>query len=173
MTTPDRLMTTTTPSNDPYVLSLQRWAAEYAWIDRGIREEPWNAKYWASMRDDIDCRKSPVSVCSLFRPKGRHLQIRPRQTPRRKLRRTSNTHTNHNYVYFAISRFMQKKFGVYPSYPQVWDATKNKDQNLLAEDKEPGAPSRVDLALELDDSVVVGNPAGAAIVGGKPCAMNL
>jgi hypothetical protein len=29
------------------------------------------------------------------------------------------TNTNNNYVYFAISRFMQKRFGVYPPYPRI------------------------------------------------------
>ncbi|KAI4673165.1 uncharacterized protein J4E78_001672 [Alternaria triticimaculans] len=59
--------------------------------------------------------------------------------------------TNDNYVYFAIARYMQKKFGVYPAYPRIWSPEKTKAENQAIENGEPGAPSRYNMAFELED----------------------
>ena len=48
---------------------------------------------------------------------------------------------NDNYVYFAISRFMQKKFGTYPPYPRAWRADKTPKENFDKEKREPGYAS--------------------------------
>ncbi|KAL9114674.1 MAG: hypothetical protein Q9227_001352 [Pyrenula ochraceoflavens] len=58
--------------------------------------------------------------------------------------------TNDNYVYFAMSKWMEKKLGTYPQYPRVWDGSKSRKDNEANEDKEPGAPSSIQ-SWELED----------------------
>lgn len=56
----------------------------------------------------------------------------------------ANRHTqaaarnNENYVYFAISKQMEKEFGEYPIYPKAYDDTKFYWENKRIEKKEPG-----------------------------------
>ncbi|KAI4688293.1 uncharacterized protein J4E84_005224 [Alternaria hordeiaustralica] len=64
----------------------------------------------------------------------------------------SAAYTNENYVYFAVARYMQKTFGTYPPYPRMWSVTKTTAENEALEDFEPGAPSRHNTALDLEDA---------------------
>jgi hypothetical protein len=69
---------------------------------------------------------------------------------------TADAHTNDNYVYFAMSRYMEKPFGTYPMYPSKWDETLTSDQNLEAETYESGYSSSFSLALDVDDTTMSG-----------------
>jgi len=60
----------------------------------------------------------------------------------------SAAQNNDNYVYFAVSRYMQKKFGVYPPYPRMWSVSRTIKENWAVEDMEPGAPGRIYLVLD-------------------------
>jgi hypothetical protein len=60
--------------------------------------------------------------------------------------------TDDNYVYFGIARYVQKKLGVYPTFPRIWSGTKTKKEIQAPENRKPGASSRANQALELDDS---------------------
>jgi len=59
--------------------------------------------------------------------------------------------TNDNYVYFAMSNWMQQNFGTYPIYPHVWDSSKTLIENQAIEDQEPGSPGSLQ-SWELDDN---------------------
>lgn len=50
----------------------------------------------------------------------------------------SAAYTNDNYVYFALSKLMEKNFGQYPIYPTAWDINKGWDQNMRRSQREPG-----------------------------------
>jgi len=63
----------------------------------------------------------------------------------------SAAQNNDNYVYFAVARYMQKKFGVYPPYPRMWSVSRTKKENWAIEDMEPGAPSRDYYVLDLKE----------------------
>ena len=58
--------------------------------------------------------------------------------------------TNDNYVYFVVSRWMQKNFGTYPAYPTAWDPNLTPDENKAIEKLQPGAPPDAQ-AWESDD----------------------
>ncbi|KAI1404374.1 hypothetical protein F4819DRAFT_448117 [Hypoxylon fuscum] len=47
---------------------------------------------------------------------------------------------NDNYAYWAMSRWMEKKTGVYPQYPAPWDLFKSKKENEDRELSQPGTP---------------------------------
>lgn len=48
---------------------------------------------------------------------------------------------NDNYAYYAMVKFMEKKWKKYPKYPAMWDPTKSRKENEDREKKEPGATS--------------------------------
>ena len=48
--------------------------------------------------------------------------------------------TNDNYVYYAVSRFMRKKFGQNPKYPLAWLPDRSIRENVEKEAREPGYP---------------------------------
>ncbi|KAF2728714.1 hypothetical protein EJ04DRAFT_528414 [Polyplosphaeria fusca] len=59
--------------------------------------------------------------------------------------------TNDNYVYFAMSLWMQRNFGTYPPYPKMWDNRKSRKENEDKEKEEPGAPTAMLEALDVED----------------------
>lgn len=47
---------------------------------------------------------------------------------------------NDNYAFYAVSKFMQKRWKQYPKYPSAWDPSLTWDQNYANAEKEPGFP---------------------------------
>lgn len=83
------------------------------------------------------------------------IQIRAYKAGRSKLLAFRNpqaaARNNDNYVYYAMSQFMQETFDQYPEYPTMWDPTLSPADSQKVEDSQPGAPPSVQ-TWELDDS---------------------
>ncbi|KAI0455002.1 hypothetical protein F5B21DRAFT_219438 [Xylaria acuta] len=61
--------------------------------------------------------------------------------------------TNDNYVYFVMSRWMEKQTNTYPQYPVAWDPSKSREDNENREQDDPGAPTAQDASIwDIEDS---------------------
>ncbi|KAI9847632.1 MAG: hypothetical protein M1837_002206 [Sclerophora amabilis] len=58
---------------------------------------------------------------------------------------------NDNLVYYAMTKFMEKRYNQYPKYPSAWDPEKSREENENREKEEPGASAASVSDLEGDD----------------------
>ena len=67
-----------------------------------------------------------------------------------------------NLVYYAMARFMEKRWKKYPKYPSRWDPAKTAKENQERERNEPGFPPDIQLLFEggslLDSQTPVDDP---------------
>lgn len=81
--------------------------------------------------------------------------VRTYKTGRSKLLAQRNvkeaSSNNDNFAYYAMAKFMEKRWKQYPKYPTVWDPTKSSGENEDRDSKQPGAPLTLDTLDEEHD----------------------
>ena len=88
-------------------------------------------------------------------------QIKTYKTGRSKLLAQRNVQqassNNDNYAYYAMAKFMEKRWKQYPKYPIAWDPTRSRAENEDRDSKQPGAPTSLD-ALDEEPDQDLGTP---------------
>ena len=82
-------------------------------------------------------------------------RVRTYKTGRSKLLAQRNVEeassNNDNFAYYAMAKFMEKRWKQYPKYPTVWDPTKSREENEDRDSKQPGTPPSLDTLDEEPD----------------------